>query len=115
MVATLLRSCENNGFAKAIEKRGSRIDAKIAILAVDAKNDWDRTFDLRFLEDRGGGSRTVVGTARIRGNHRSDDSGCCCGSGGYKKTSAGWPRRSRLRIVRHMDLLKADNSIEASK
>jgi len=50
VVTTLLRARKNDRLADAIEKTGSRVDAKIAVSTVDAENDLDGTFNFRFFE-----------------------------------------------------------------
>src|SRR6267143_2399910 len=47
VVTALLRSGESNGLTDAIEERRPRVDAKLAVLAVDAQRDRDRAFDVR--------------------------------------------------------------------
>ena len=41
VIASFFRPGERDSFADAIEQRRSRIDAKLAILSVDAQRDWD--------------------------------------------------------------------------
>src|SRR6267143_3156867 len=47
VVTAILRSGESNGLTDAIEERSPRVDAKLAVLAVDAQRDRDRSFDVR--------------------------------------------------------------------
>jgi len=47
VVTALLRSGESNGLTNAIEERRTRVDAKLAVLAIDAQRDRDRALDVR--------------------------------------------------------------------
>src|SRR6266850_5913457 len=61
VVTTLLRSSESNGLTDAIEERRPRVDAKLAVLAVDAQRDRDRALDVRtFPNFRGQGAPPCV-------------------------------------------------------
>jgi len=44
---SLLRSGEKQRFTDAIEERRTRVDVKLAVLAVDAQRDRDRALDVR--------------------------------------------------------------------
>src|ERR1700730_12566248 len=48
VVAALFRPGEINRFTEAIEQRRPRVNAKLAVLPVDAKDDRDRSLDVRF-------------------------------------------------------------------
>ena len=51
VVAALLCTGEDDALANAIEQCGSRIDAKLAVHAIDAQDDRDRSLDIRFIGD----------------------------------------------------------------
>src|SRR5258705_12013611 len=59
VITALLCPGKSNGFTDAIEQRRTRVDAKLAVLAVDAQGDRDRALDVRSVRDlRGRGALT---------------------------------------------------------
>src|ERR1700730_2562945 len=78
VVTALLGSGESNSLTDAIEERRTRVDAKLAVLAVDAQRDRDCALDVRAVRSFCGRGALHVSAASVRRHRRSNDySGCC--------------------------------------
>src|SRR5436190_24379272 len=90
VITTLLRSGESNGLTDAIEQRCPRVNAKLAVLAVNAQRDRDRPHDVWLVRNCLGRAARLGSTVRLRRSEPRNDCGCRSASRGPKKYPAVW-------------------------
>src|SRR5205823_2020211 len=90
VIAALLGSGESNGLTDAIKERRPRVNAKLAVLTVNAQCDRDRAGDIRPVRPCRGRRALPWSVVRMRRRAHRNDRGGCSISRGPKKCPATW-------------------------
>jgi len=77
VITALLRSGKSNGLTYAIEERRPRVDAKLAVLAVNAQRDRDGALDVRRVRNDCGRGALPWSAVSVRRPGLRNDCVCC--------------------------------------